>query len=144
MAACIPVKSQLIQLLVKKIIIVRNTTAYTWDWYCHLVVDRASLDPPLRDSWLLSKILDLCATNNLLFTVNIFSFCVFTSEISVWVIFTTLNFICSVQMLQISQSFCHQEAFLVQHYVTLHLILAICKRSVVTMAHVSGSRDTCQ
>jgi hypothetical protein len=28
----------------KKIIIVKNETAYTWDWYCHLVVDRASLD----------------------------------------------------------------------------------------------------
>jgi hypothetical protein len=27
----------------KKIIIVKNTTAYTWDWYCHLVVDVASL-----------------------------------------------------------------------------------------------------
>jgi len=27
---------------VKKIIIVKNATAYTWDWYCHLVVDRAS------------------------------------------------------------------------------------------------------
>jgi hypothetical protein len=26
----------------KKIIIVKNATAYTWDWYCHLVVDRAS------------------------------------------------------------------------------------------------------
>jgi hypothetical protein len=43
MAACITVKSLLIQLLVKKIIIVKNATAYTWDWYCHLVVDRASL-----------------------------------------------------------------------------------------------------
>ncbi len=43
MAACIQVKSQLIWLLVKKIIIVKNETAYTWDWYCHLVVDRASL-----------------------------------------------------------------------------------------------------
>jgi hypothetical protein len=29
----------------KKIIIVKNATAYTWDWYCHLVVDRASLWP---------------------------------------------------------------------------------------------------
>jgi len=29
--------------LVKKIIILKNATAYTWDWYCHLVVDRASL-----------------------------------------------------------------------------------------------------
>jgi hypothetical protein len=29
--------------LVKKIIFVKNATAYTWDWYCHLVVDRASL-----------------------------------------------------------------------------------------------------
>jgi len=28
----------------KKIIIVKNATAYTWDWYCHLVVDRASLN----------------------------------------------------------------------------------------------------
>jgi len=27
----------------KKIIIDKNATAYTWDWYCHLVVDRASL-----------------------------------------------------------------------------------------------------
>jgi hypothetical protein len=26
----------------KKIIIFKNATAYTWDWYCHLVVDRAS------------------------------------------------------------------------------------------------------
>jgi hypothetical protein len=46
MAACIPLKSYLIQLLVKKIIIVKNATAYTWDWYCHLVVDRASLQKP--------------------------------------------------------------------------------------------------
>jgi hypothetical protein len=23
--------------------VVSNTTAYTWDWYCHLVDDRASL-----------------------------------------------------------------------------------------------------
>ncbi len=23
--------------------VVQNTTAYTWDWYCHLVGDRASL-----------------------------------------------------------------------------------------------------
>jgi len=22
-----------------------NTIAYTWDWYCHLVDDRASLEP---------------------------------------------------------------------------------------------------
>ncbi len=29
-------------LLVKNTIIVKNATAYTWDWYCHLVVDRAS------------------------------------------------------------------------------------------------------
>jgi hypothetical protein len=29
--------------LVKKVIIVKNATAYTGDWYCHLVVDRASL-----------------------------------------------------------------------------------------------------
>jgi hypothetical protein len=29
----------------KKIIIVKNATA--WDWYCHLVVDRASLDQPI-------------------------------------------------------------------------------------------------
>jgi hypothetical protein len=27
----------------KKIINVKNATAYTLDWYCHLVVDRASL-----------------------------------------------------------------------------------------------------
>jgi len=27
----------------KKIIIDKNTTVYTWDWYCHLGVDRASL-----------------------------------------------------------------------------------------------------
>jgi hypothetical protein len=32
--------------LVKKIFIVKNATAYTWDWYCHLVVDRASLCQP--------------------------------------------------------------------------------------------------
>ncbi len=43
MAACIPVKSQLIRLLVKKSLLLKNETAYTWDWYCHLVVDRASL-----------------------------------------------------------------------------------------------------
>ncbi len=43
MAARITVKNQLILLLVKKIIFVKNTTAYTQDWYCHLVVDRASL-----------------------------------------------------------------------------------------------------
>jgi hypothetical protein len=48
MAACILVKSQLIWLLVKKIIIVKNATAYTWDWYCHLVVDRASLAQHLK------------------------------------------------------------------------------------------------
>ncbi len=42
MAACIPVNIWLILLLVKKIFIVKNATAYTWDWYCHLVVDRAS------------------------------------------------------------------------------------------------------
>jgi len=29
----------------KKNIIVKNATAYTWDWYYHLVVDRASLKP---------------------------------------------------------------------------------------------------
>jgi hypothetical protein len=34
----------------KKIIIVKNTIAYTWDWYCHLVVDRASFkEPRLRN-----------------------------------------------------------------------------------------------
>jgi hypothetical protein len=27
----------------KKIIIEKNAKAYTWDWNCHLVVDRASL-----------------------------------------------------------------------------------------------------
>jgi len=27
----------------KKIILVKNARAYTWDWYCHLVVDKASL-----------------------------------------------------------------------------------------------------
>jgi hypothetical protein len=47
MAAHIPIKSQLILLLVKKIFIVKNATAYTWDWYCHLVVDRASLQRQL-------------------------------------------------------------------------------------------------
>jgi hypothetical protein len=31
----------------KKIIIVKNATAYTWDWYCHLVVDRASFKSSL-------------------------------------------------------------------------------------------------
>jgi hypothetical protein len=31
----------------KKLIIVKNTIAYTWDWYCHLVVDRASLNSSL-------------------------------------------------------------------------------------------------
>jgi hypothetical protein len=46
MAACIQVKSKLIWLLVKKFIIVKNATAYTWDWYCHLVVDRASFIMP--------------------------------------------------------------------------------------------------
>jgi len=24
---------------------VKNTTAYTWNWYCHLVGDRFSLEP---------------------------------------------------------------------------------------------------
>jgi hypothetical protein len=43
MAACIPVKSYIIWLLVKKFILVKNAAAYTCDWYCHLVVDRASL-----------------------------------------------------------------------------------------------------
>jgi hypothetical protein len=33
----------------KKIIIVKNATAYTWDWYCHLVVDRASLQKRYRE-----------------------------------------------------------------------------------------------
>ncbi len=28
----------------KKIIIVENAIAYTWDWYCHLLVDRASFE----------------------------------------------------------------------------------------------------
>jgi len=27
----------------KKSLLLKNATAYTWDWYCHLVVDRASL-----------------------------------------------------------------------------------------------------
>jgi hypothetical protein len=27
----------------KKKLLLKNATAYTWDWYCHLVVDRASL-----------------------------------------------------------------------------------------------------
>jgi hypothetical protein len=35
-------KASSFYLLVKKIIIVKNATAYTRDWYCHLVVDRAS------------------------------------------------------------------------------------------------------
>jgi hypothetical protein len=34
----------------KKIIIVKNATAYTWDWYCHLVVDRASLEEKHLDN----------------------------------------------------------------------------------------------
>jgi hypothetical protein len=34
--------------LVKKIIILKNATAYTWDWYCHLVFDRASSDMNLQ------------------------------------------------------------------------------------------------
>jgi hypothetical protein len=29
----------------KKIIILKKATAYNWDWYCHLMVDRASLQP---------------------------------------------------------------------------------------------------
>jgi hypothetical protein len=28
--------------LLKKSLLLKNATAYTWDWYCHLVVDRAS------------------------------------------------------------------------------------------------------
>jgi hypothetical protein len=38
----------------KKILIVKNATAYTWDWYCHLVVDRASLPTNIQhnDIWL--------------------------------------------------------------------------------------------
>jgi hypothetical protein len=42
----------------KKIIIVKNATAYTWDWYCHLVVDRASLED-LSDASFLGKLLVL-------------------------------------------------------------------------------------
>jgi hypothetical protein len=42
MAACIPVKKLTHLALGKKIIIVKDATAYTWDWYCQLVVDRAS------------------------------------------------------------------------------------------------------
>jgi len=34
--------------LAKKIIIAKNATAYTWDWYCHLVFDRASSDMNLQ------------------------------------------------------------------------------------------------
>jgi hypothetical protein len=42
----------------KKIIIVKNATAYTWNWYCHLVVDRASLlDSVIIEGLGLSKIL---------------------------------------------------------------------------------------
>jgi hypothetical protein len=37
--------------LVKKIIIVKNATAYTWDWYCHLVVDRASFTRKQKQSF---------------------------------------------------------------------------------------------
>jgi hypothetical protein len=40
----------------KKNIIVKNATAYTWGWYCHLVVDRASLTRKLHNTWL--EILD--------------------------------------------------------------------------------------
>jgi hypothetical protein len=36
----------------KKIIIVKNATAYTWDWYCHLVVDRATLIKRVSESLL--------------------------------------------------------------------------------------------
>jgi hypothetical protein len=36
-------QASVITFLNEKIIIVKNTTAYTWGWYCHLVVDRASL-----------------------------------------------------------------------------------------------------
>jgi hypothetical protein len=41
-------KASSFYLLVKKIIIVKNATAYTRDWYCHLVVDRASLKLKFR------------------------------------------------------------------------------------------------
>ncbi len=34
--------------MAKKIIIAKNATAYTWDWYCHLVFDRASSDMNLQ------------------------------------------------------------------------------------------------
>ncbi len=44
----------------KKIIIVKNATAYTWDRYCYLVVDRASLED-LSDASFLGKLLVLPA-----------------------------------------------------------------------------------
>ncbi len=40
----------------QKILVVIKTATYTWDWYCHLVADRASLFESqnfflLRDIW---------------------------------------------------------------------------------------------
>jgi hypothetical protein len=43
MAEQILFKSWCILLLVKEITVVKNTAAYTWDWHCHLVGDRALL-----------------------------------------------------------------------------------------------------
>jgi hypothetical protein len=41
MAALTTVKSQSILLLEKEIMVVKNTPTYTWNWYRHLVGDRA-------------------------------------------------------------------------------------------------------
>jgi hypothetical protein len=41
MAVRFPIKSWCVLLLVKEIMVVKNATAYTWDWYCRLVGDRA-------------------------------------------------------------------------------------------------------
>jgi hypothetical protein len=43
MAARIPVKGWHVLLLVKEIMVVKNATAYTWNLYCCLLGDRASL-----------------------------------------------------------------------------------------------------
>ncbi len=43
----------------KKIIIIKNATAYTWDWDCHLVVDRASLQARQEPGKALIKALNL-------------------------------------------------------------------------------------
>ena len=44
MAALNSFKSKCILLLVKETMVVKKAVAYTWDWHCHLVGDRASME----------------------------------------------------------------------------------------------------